>query len=643
MLSYSLPRRGAFRRVIAGAFAAGAVALGACGGSDNAPQGPELPGNPGTPALLRAAFIIDVDTRDGRMKITPPELTGVNPAVARLGGLTDPGGQSFSLLSRDVINLRARNFFASPVGAIQANKVRVFFDLEVENKLSTVRLITPTFPDPPAGQSGLLLFPYSATAVTAAGGASVADENVVVITLPQGGTVTPNIDWNGGATLDRPSFPFPPGPGGNPHSFFNDVSCTAVPDPQAPSDCFRYETFGVLQPAVLSGARRIGFDMDASVGQFRVFVLAAADLEAAAVQTGTITGTITGDDGRGPLANVEVVISGRPPILTNVSGVYTDNAVPAPGSRTITVTSATLPAFCQPPQATGTLTPANGQSVFLNASATVTQNYAVDCAPVPPQVGTVNGTITRTGTGSQSLAGISFSIDPDAAGPPTVNGTVSGSGATVTYSAQVQVGTGTGAGSGSVTVGNIPSGCTAPAAGTYSGLTDGGTQTVDFSIQCDAPPARYVFRNSWGPISGGTVALTISFDPSGFNDPLINGAGPDGFAGMGALITLTGTAAGRLTSVTGAGVAPFSQNSINPLLPNIAFVASTTAGDQFALSSVEVLTFTIGAGPPGTVTTLTGTDPGNLEISATNADVFSLVFSGPGQNIDIIEATLNLP
>jgi hypothetical protein len=416
-----------------------------------------------------------------------------------------------------------------------------------------------------------------------------------------------------------------------------------VPDPQAPSDCFRYETFGVLQPAVLSGVRRIGFDIDASVGQFRVFVLAAADLQPATVQTGTITGTITGDDGRGPLANVEVVISGRPPILTNASGVYTDNAVPAPGSRTVTVTAATLPAFCQPPQAPGTLTPANGQSVFLNASATVTQNYSVDCAPPPPLVGTVNGTLTRTGSGTQSLAGITFSINPDAVGPPTVNGTVSGGPATATYTAQVQVGAGAGAGSGVVTLGNIPGGCTAPAPGTYSGLTDGGTQTVDFSVQCDAPPARYVFRNSWGPVTAGTVDLTISFDPTGFNDPLINGAGPDGFSGMGALITLTGPAAGRLTAVTGQGVAPFAQQSLNATLPSVAFVAATTAGDVFTLASVEVLRFTVAAGAPGSVTTVTSTGGTSLEISTSTADTFTLIFSGPGQNIDIIEGTLNLP
>jgi hypothetical protein len=641
MLSYFLPRRGAFRRVIAGAFAAGAVALGACSNDKGASQGPELPGNPiDTPTLTRAAFLVDVDTRNGRMKVTPPELTGVNPSIIAFNGPKGARSQNFSLLTRDVINLQVSNFFASPVGAVQPNKIRVFFDVAVENKLSTVRLITPTFPQAPAGQSGLLIFPYSATAVTAAGGASVAEDNVVVITLPSGGAVTPSVDWNGGAALDRPSFPFPPGAGGNPFSFFNDKSCTAVPDPQAPTDCFRYETYGVVQPAVVTGSRRVGFDIDATVGQFRVFVLAAADLEPATVQAGTVTGTITGDDGRGPLANVEVTIQGRPPILTNASGVYTDNAVPAPSNRTVTVNVATLPAFCQPPQATGNLTPANGQSVTVSASGTSTQNYTVDCAPVPPQVGTVNGTLTRTGTGSQNLAGITVTVNPDAVGPANVVTTSTGGPATANYSAaNVLVGTGTGAGAGVVTLSNLPGGCTAPPAGTYSGLTDGGTQTVNFSIQCDAPPARYVYRNTWGTISGGSVDLTISFDPSGFNDPAINGAGADGFSGYQAITTLTGTAASRFTAVSGVAAAPFGTPTLGGTLPSVSHLANTTGGDLFVLANVAVLRFTVGAGTAGSVTTSTTLQ----EVSTGGGDPFNLVFTGAGQNIDVIEATLTVP
>jgi hypothetical protein len=463
--------------------------------------------------------------------------------------------------------------------------------------------------------------------------------------------VTPSLDWNGGATLDKPSFPFPPGPGGNPFSFFNDKSCTAVPDPQAASDCFRYETYGVLQPAVVSGSRRVGFDIDATVGQFRVFVLAAADLEAATVQTGTVTGTITGDDGRGPLANVEVTIQGRPPVLTNASGVYTDAAVPAPSNRTVTVTTSTLPAFCQPPQATGNLTPANGQLVGVTPSGTATQNYTVDCAPPPPVTGDLTVNITRTGPGVQSLATAVLRINPTAAD--------AGADITITnlsalsFTRTVNRGTGANAGEGVVTLENLPALCTNPGPAPYTGLGGtggpGSNQTVGITLFCDVPAPRYVFRSSWGAISGGQVDLTLSFDPSGFNDPTIptdnvntpadEGAGPDGFAGYGAVTTLTGPAAGRLTAVTGVAAPPFGTPTVNAILPVVASLANTTAGDLFTLANIAVLRFTVSPGAAGSVTTATS----QIEISTADGSTFNFVFSGPGQNIDIIEATLNVP
>jgi hypothetical protein len=164
---------------------------------------------------------------------------------------------------------------------------------------------------------------------------------------------------------------------------------------------------------------------------------------------------------------------------------------------------------------------------------------------------------------------------------------------------------------------------------------------VDFSVQCDAPPARYVYRNSWGGISAGQVDLTLAFDPSGFNDPIINGAGPDGFAGYQGIVTLTGTAAGRFTAVAGVAVAPFSTPTIGGTLPTVSYLANATLPDPglTTLANVGILRFTIGAGAAGTVTTSTTVQ----EISTPGGDAFSLVFSGPGQNIDVIEATLNVP
>src|SRR5262249_56433808 len=127
-------------------------------------------------------------------------------------------------------------------------------------------------------------------------------------------------------------------------------------------------------------------------------------------------------------------------------------------------------------------------------------------------------------------AGVGVRVTPRAAGTTSVATTI---GAGLTYTASgVAVGSGTGAGSGTVTLGTLPSGCTAtPTSGTYSALTAGGSKTVDFTVDCQGsspPPGNaYQYTTTWGSIAGGQVSLTIGFDPTTFNDPAINGASPD--------------------------------------------------------------------------------------------------------------------
>jgi len=57
------------------------------------------------------------------------------------------------------------------------------------------------------------------------------------------------------------------------------------------------------------------------------------------------------------------------------------------------------------------------------------------------------------------------------------------------------------------------------------------------------------------------------------------------------------------------------------------------------LANIAVLRFTVSPGAAGSVTTATS----QIEISTADGSTFNFVFSGPGQNIDIIEATLNVP
>jgi hypothetical protein len=620
------PARDTTRRVASGLFLAASVGLGACAGDPTASTPPENPA--ANTELGRASFIFDVNLAQGSVTVKDPTLK-LQPSLGGIGAGGTGGGPAYSILSNDAIIVTATNFVASTVGQVVPNKVRVTFDVAISNKLPNIDLITPSFPLAPAGQTGLLLLPYTTSIISTSGGGGTGGGNTVIFERPSNGTVTPNIHWNGNSSNDKPlNILQNPGPGGAPHNFFNDASCSVGGSDELPSDCYRYETFGIVG-ASLTATRRVGFDVDAGVGEFRIRMIAAADLNPRGTgTTGTVTGTVS-SPARGPLAGVTVSLSGAlvNPALTTVtdgSGAFTISSAPL-GTHDLQLSA--LPSGCSAGFGWPAVTVVGGQ--------TATQNFSVECSAL---LGTVSGTVTRTGPGTQDLSGVSFTIDPDAAGSPTVGGTISTG---LSYSGLVEIGVGAGSGAGTVTLGNLPALCTAPAPGSYSGLLAGGSQAVNFTIDCQTPPAatRYQYSSTWGTPSGGFVNLLIAFDPSGFNSPAVNGAGPDGFAGIQAITTLTGTAASRLTAVTPIATGVFSAPTIGGTLPTVAWLANTAIADQFGLTGVATLQFLIGSGPAGTVTTQTTVQ----EISALNADPFPLVFSGAGQNIDVTEATLNLP
>ncbi len=631
----SLPTRGALRRAFAAVGVTAVTALAACGGGDSGPNAPPvLPPDGGqNPTFRKAAFIFDVNLRKGTVKVTPPEVK-LDLNIIKLGQGTvgkDINDPDYSILSSDVIEISTSNFFASASGAIAPNRVRVFFDVQVQNRLPGIELITPTFPEAPAGQVGLLLFPYAITPTTTTGGVGTENGNEVVVELPSRGEAVASVDWNGSAGPDQPTFPALPGLGGDPFNFFNDASCTATLAPGTSSDCFRYETFGVIPGGGLSGARRVGFDIDATLAEFRVRMIAAADLRATGPgSTGTVNGTVTSPQ-RGALEGVTVTLQGvATPVVTNAAGQYSFANV---GLGVRTVTLSTLPVGCGPASV-----PANGSSVTVVGGGTATLDYSVTCAAA---TGTINGTVNRTGTGTQSLAGISFTIDPDAVGANNSTGTVTGAGASVTFSAATEIGTGAGAGAGAITLGNLPANCTAPASTPYAGLTLGGSLAVTISVNCDTPPPvlRYRYNSRWTTPAAGSVDMIVSFDPSGFNDPNVNGAGPDGFASISSVVVLTGPAAARLTAITPLATGAWATPTVNPQLPTFAWLTNTTAGDRFALEDVATFRFTIGAGAAGTVTTATTISA----VGNTGADEYTFVTSGAGQNLDITEATVTLP
>jgi hypothetical protein len=166
------------------------------------------------------------------------------------------GGQSMSLLGSDVIDVTVSNYVAGAIGATIPGKILVTFDITLHNRLNGIRLITPTFPTPPVGVSGVQVFPFEISVFTTSGGVGTQG-NEIVVTSPRFGAAIPSNNWDGA-----------------PHNFFNDVGCTG-----ASNDCFRYEPFGAIGPLAASETRQVGFLVDPTIGDLRVKMIIAANVQ----------------------------------------------------------------------------------------------------------------------------------------------------------------------------------------------------------------------------------------------------------------------------------------------------------------------------------------------------------------------------
>ncbi len=490
---------------------AGALFANACS-SDSTGAPPLIPGQPTpNPQVTKAAFLADVNLRTKTIKISPPELKRTSGLMA--ANLSGAGSSvDFSLVGGDVVTLTSSNFVASAVGAFQPGKVRVTFDINITNKLTGVQLVGPTvFPTPPAGTTGPLLFPFNiVVAVTSGGTATGGQGNDVIVTLPSYGLVAPSTDWNGA-----------------PHNFFNDVGCSATAN-----DCFRYEEFtGPIGPGSTTGANNVGFDLDPTVGQFTASLIVAADLQnSGPPTTGTVAGTVTSPQ-LGALNNVVVRATAGVTTLNGTTagaGAYSIASVPT-GPASVSIFSG-LPAGCTNPAA---------QPITVSNNATSTVNFSVTC---PAPTGTVGGTISFTGVTPAGITGISAIVTPTGGtAQPAVNPTAAGVYSRTAVPVLV--------GAGSVALSNLPSGCTAPPAGSYSGLVQNGTATVNFSVACVAPPAGYNYNMAFGAPAAGVVRLTLNLDMSTFNDPAVNGTGADDISVLQGSFTYN---TARLTLVAGS-------------------------------------------------------------------------------------------
>ena len=191
--------------------------------------------------------------------MTPPPRGGTASPTASLAGRDTP---ALSLLGSDVIGLVPSNVRISAVGAFAPKKVHVTFDVAIEIRLPTLALTVPTWPTPPAPQ--VILFPLTGATTSSPGSATGGSSNTIEVTMPSRGVVVPSLDWNGTGASGS----------GAPYNFFTGASCTDVTS----ADCFRWVTFGArIEPGTACETRTVGFDMDASVAQFRTRMIVAAD------------------------------------------------------------------------------------------------------------------------------------------------------------------------------------------------------------------------------------------------------------------------------------------------------------------------------------------------------------------------------
>jgi hypothetical protein len=181
-----------------------------------------------TSDLQRQAFKLSIDVASGLVDVTPP---------SRRTATVD--GPSFSLLGDDAIQLSLTSWTCA-MTLPDRTKKRCTGDLAIRNRLAATDMVTPTtFPRPPQGTNGILVFPFSATV------------------SPGGEEVVPSPDWDLG-----------------PANFFNDASCSG----SGKTDCFRYEVFPSPLYALTSASRQIGFDIPANATGVTLYVVVSADL-----------------------------------------------------------------------------------------------------------------------------------------------------------------------------------------------------------------------------------------------------------------------------------------------------------------------------------------------------------------------------
>jgi hypothetical protein len=520
------------------------VLAAACGKGDSgaAPVDPVVPGEPtGNPRFRAAAFIFDVNTAEKTVAVLAPSGGVIN---ASLEGNED-GTPNYSILAGDVVQLSTSNYQASAVGAFTPGKIRVTFDVNITNRISSINLITPTFPAPPAGVTGVLLFPFEAATIVSTGGATPGGDGTdIIVEQPSRGAVAPSIDFDG-----------------EPFNFFNDGACAAGNN----DDCYRYQTYA--QPLLGGGtseSQTVGFDIDPTVYRFRTRLIVAADIQqSGGAASGSISGTVTSNIGA--LSGVSIAVTGGLSATTGAAGDYSIASVPV-GPKTVSV-SGGLPAGCtlNAPTTVAVTVPNGGSSTASFVATCPTPSFTLSGSVTSNQGALVGATVAAsTGGSTATAAGGAYSLSLPVAG-----------------------------GAGTLTVTGIPAGCTLNAGSdlTYPATAVGGSVTRDLVYTCPVPGANSV-RGTWTVnAAAGTAALRIGLtvttgDIASFTQEFRIPAGSgltytgatvagNAFAAGGGLLSVTPPASNPTTIVVAGIVDPgLTGNNLQVVVLNFSYTGS---------------------------------------------------------------------
>jgi hypothetical protein len=648
--------------------------VAACSNGDS-PAGPRLAQEPtNAPQLRKAAFVADINMRTGKINISEPSGARIDgPALSIVGGNGGPdlsilAGDAVTMVAT---NFRASAVGAFVPGKVRVTfDLAVLNKLQ---GYALITPTFPASPAPGVGAI-VFPFETNVT-TTSGGASVGGDGTEVLIDLPSYGEVVSSSDWNGdgtagsgspnnffndknclpadndcfrweafgtGVPLPGQTFPIPAanitknGATGTvatvlttaPHGLANGDLVVIAGTTNVVNGTFPYNgtfqatvvdathfSYGPVAPAVgvtatgtavtwskatrgiaslaTSSSRVVGFDVDPTVGQFRARMIVAADLMAGTPPVGDLTGTVSSPQ-RGALSGVQVAVSGNAtPQSTGATGTYSFIGLPI-GPKTVSIVPASLPSGCTAPAA---------QSTSIVGSSSVTVNFSVTCSAL---VGTVIGTVRSNTAGTLApLPNVTVVVTPTglAAQPGVLT---DGSGQYMRNNVPI------GTGAGSVAVSGLPGNCIAPSSpASYSGLTNGGSVTVDITVSCNAAAQGYQY--SYTIISSTATQVTIEarIDMGSFDDPAI--PGPDGVGAMD--IDIAYNPAELSVASVAAAATGFTGNTVNTGTAGHILISASDPNGLTGLVGIQRITFNKLAGTTPAVTTTNITNATTAELN----------------------------